>query len=627
MHQGETMHRMLKLAVVLVALPLLLSTCKGAEPAPLVPTSIIVTPSGRVSLTAVGATQQFAAVVKDQNGNTMATAVVTWTTENAAVATVSATGLATAAGNGLTYINAGSGNVKQGVGITVAQVATQTAKVSGDLQTTYAGNPLPQPLVVSVIDANGHAIPGATVAFATTGGGSMGTPSAMTDASGQAQTIWTLGPTVGNQTASATVGTVAALSFGATATRRPANVALFSGGNLMGLAGYPVNWRPAVRVADASNVPVSGVALTFAVTGPGAGSVTGGVTTTDANGIAQVGSWTLGGVPMRQYLTATVTGVTGGVAGNPVTVVDTGAAAVFTIDIQYYGPVVPNAAEQAAFATATNKWQHIIYQHVGPPITFTKAANACGAGEPALTNQLVTDILIQAKFDSIDGPGKILGYASPCFIRSGVGLTLSGYMVFDTADVGGLIANGTLATVILHEMSHVLGLGTLWNYPPHSCLFLPSNPPTTIADTYFGCPSGRLAFDSMGGTTYTGGGSSPPAGNKVPVENCGTAPYVAPNCGAGTVNGHWRKVVLGPELMSGYLEPGAPLSLLTIAAQEDLGYTVNYSSADPFNRIFTVRAAGGGASRSSINMGDDIGHGPFYEVDPAGTVVRVIQRQ
>jgi hypothetical protein len=607
-----------------LAVLLFLGACKGAEPAPLVPTTIVVTPGSTVSLAALGATQQFTAVVKDQNGNVMATATVTWTTSSTTIVTLSATGLATAAGNGIANVTATSGNASASVPVRVAQVATQSAKVSGDVQMAYAGNPLTQPLVVSVIDANANGIAGATVNFATTGGGSMGSPSATTNASGQAQTTWTLGPAAGSQTASATVGTLAALSFSATATPRPANVALFSGGNLMGLVSYPVNWRPAVRVTDASNVPVSGAAVTFAVAG-GGGSVTGGTTTTNTNGIAQVSSWTLGGAPARNYLTATVTGVTG-VVGNPLTIVDTGAAAVFTIQIQYYGPVLPNAAEQAAFTAATNKWQTLIYQHVGPPIQFVKAANACGAGEPAV-NQLVTDILIQAKFDSIDGPGKILGYASPCLIRSGVGLTLQGYMVFDTADVGGLIANGTFATVILHEMSHVLGLGTLWNYPPHSCLFLPSNPPTTIADTYFGCPIGRLAFDSMGGTKYTGGGSNPPAGNKVPVENCGTAPYVPPYCGAGTVNSHWRKAVLGPELMTGYLEPGAPLSLLTIAAQEDLGYTVNYAGADPFNPIFTARAVGGVVPRSSINMGHDIGHGPFYEVDATGTIIRVIQRQ
>ena len=64
----------------------------------------------------------------------------------------------------------------------------------------------------------------------------------------------------------------------------------------------------------------------------------------------------------------------------------------------------------------------------------------------------------------------------------------------------------------------------------------------------------------------------------------------------------------------------------TVAAQEDLGYTVNYAGADPFSHIFTVRAAGGGASRSGLNKGDDIRHGPIYVIDAAGTVVRVIRQ-
>ncbi len=509
--------------------------------------------------------------------------------------------------------------------VTVAQVAAQSVKVSGDLQTAFAGQPLPQALAVLVNDANGHAIAGATVSFTTTGGGSMGSPSATTNASGQAQTTWTLGLTAGSQSASATVGTLAALSFSATATPRPANVAPYAGANFqMGLVGYPVNWRPAVRVTDASNLPVSGAPVTFAVVA-GGGSVTGATTTTNTNGIAQVGSWTLGSAPARNTMTATVTGITG-VAGNPVLFADTGAAAVYTIQLQYYGAVVPTTTEQAAFNAAVTKWQTLIYQHVGPPIQVVDAANSCGAGDPAL-NQVVTDVLILAKFDSIDGPGKILAQAGPCFIRTSNGLTLTGIMVFDTADVGTLIANGQLTTVILHEMTHVLGLGTLWNQPPNACLLLPSTPPGTIQDTYFGCPKGRAAFDSMGGTSYTGGGSSPPAGNKVPVENCGTPPYVSPMCGAGSVNGHWREVVLGNELMTSFLDPGInPLSVLSVAAQEDLGYTVNYAGADPFSHIFTVRAAGGGASRSGVNMGDDIRHGPIYVIDAAGTVVRVIRQ-
>jgi hypothetical protein len=613
---------MLKLAVVLVALPLLLSTCKGTEPAP-VPTTIIITPAPTVSLAAIGATQQFTAVVKDQNGNVLANATVAWTTSSAGAVTVSATGLATAAGNGSAQISATSGNATASVTVAVAQVATQSVKVSGDVQTGMAGNPLPQPLVVLVNDANGHAIAGATVTFATAAGGSMGSPSATTNASGQAQSTWTLGPAAGTQTASANVGALAALSFSATATPRPANVATYVGNNQMGLVGYPVNLRPAVRVTDASNLPVSGAAVTFAVVA-GAGSVTGGTTTTNTNGIAQVGSWTLGIAPARNTMTATVTGT--GIVGNPVTISDTGAAAVYNIQLQYYGAVVPTATEQAAFTAAITKWQSLIYQHVGPPIQVTAPANACGLGDPAV-NQVVTDILIEAKFDSIDGPGKTLAQAGPCFIRSANGLTLLGIMVFDTADVGALIANGQLTTVILHEMTHVLGLGTLWNQPPNACLLLPSTPPGTIQDTYFGCPKGRTAFDSMGGTSYTGGGSSPPAGNKVPVENCGTAPYVSPMCGGGSVNGHWREVVLGNELMTGFINPGSnPLSVLSVAAQEDLGYTVNYAGADPFSHIFTAPPVVSGASRSGVSMGDDIRHGPIYVMDATGMVVRVIQQ-
>jgi adhesin/invasin len=51
--------------------------------------------------------------------------------------------------------------------------------------------------------------------------------------------------------------------------------------------------------------PVAGATLTFSVTG-GGGSVTGGVTTTDANGIATVGSWILGPNPGSNTLSVVV---------------------------------------------------------------------------------------------------------------------------------------------------------------------------------------------------------------------------------------------------------------------------------------------------------------------------------
>lgn len=65
----------------------------------------------------------------------------------------------------------------------------------------------------------------------------------------------------------------------------------------------------------------------------------------------------------------------------------------------------------------------------------------------------------------------------------------------------------------------------------------------------------------------------------VPTENHGTS-------GDGTFCEHWDEACLGTELMTGYLGNGGrnPLSRITIASLEDLGYTVDYSPADSFGR-------------------------------------------
>ena len=95
-----------------------------------------------------------------------------------------------------------------------------------------------------------------------------------------------------------------------------------------------------------------------------------------------------------------------------------------------------------------------------------------------------------------------------------------------------------------------------------------------------------------------------------------------PGCGTGTVNSHWREVVFNNELMTGYINTGInPFSVLSIAAQEDLGYTVNYAAADAYTRVFMAPPMEGAPP---LSLGDDIRHGPIYVVDAAGTVVRVI---
>ena len=83
-------------------------------------TSVTVTPP-TPNLGAIGATTQLTATAADANGNTVANATFTWTTGNASVATVSATGVVTAVGNGTTDITATSNAVEGSSEVTVTQ--------------------------------------------------------------------------------------------------------------------------------------------------------------------------------------------------------------------------------------------------------------------------------------------------------------------------------------------------------------------------------------------------------------------------------------------------------------------------------------------------------------------------
>jgi Leishmanolysin len=404
---------------------------------------------------------------------------------------------------------------------------------------------------------------------------------------------------------------------------KPQNViARFVGDSQTGLVGYAVNIRPAVQLTAPGGAPISGTSVTFAVAS-GGGSVTSATVTTNASGIAQVGSWVLGTSPGTNTMTATAPGV-----GSAATFTAIGQAEAYPIQIMNFGPAL-SAPVQAALDSAQAKWQRVVYRSVGtwPQSAFTYAAGQyCGESTAPAVSQAVPGLLILVKFDSIDGPGKILAEAGPCYVRPGTDFTIGGLMIFDTADVAAMVTNGTLTSVVTHEMGHIIGFGTLWNWNT-ACLAdtsvaATSTTSATINDTYFSCPNAQAEFDSLGGTSYTGGGSSPPAGNIVPVENCGTSPYVYPNCGLGTVNSHWREKVMTNELMTGYINTGAnPLSAITVGSFADEGYGVNYAAADAWVHTFTAPAAGGGAA--PVSMGDDILHRPIYELDLTGRVIRV----
>ena len=88
-------------------------------PDPPRPTTVTVSPA-TVELTALGETVQLQAEVRDQNGQVMAGAAVTWASSSAAVATVSAAGLVTAVANGTSTITATAGSATGSATVTVS---------------------------------------------------------------------------------------------------------------------------------------------------------------------------------------------------------------------------------------------------------------------------------------------------------------------------------------------------------------------------------------------------------------------------------------------------------------------------------------------------------------------------
>lgn len=138
----------------------------------------------------------------------------------------------------------------------------------------------------------------------------------------------------------------------------PPSVVAFLGNNQHGLVGYAVNIRPAVRVTDAGSAAVSGRSVTFTVAS-GGGSVTSATVNTNSNGVAQVGSWVLGGSPGTNTLTATVTG--SGIVGNPVTFTAAGqAGGIQRRDPERRPPF--SAAVQMAFDHPSNRRRAVARQ-------------------------------------------------------------------------------------------------------------------------------------------------------------------------------------------------------------------------------------------------------------------------
>ena len=175
-----------------------------------------------------------------------------------------------------------------------------------------------------------------------------------------------------------------------------------------------------------------------------------------------------------------------------------------------------------------------------------------GKGGP----KTVDDILITAELGAIDGLYGILGQAGPTAVRTSNSLPATATMKFDIADVDAMGLEA-FTDVVLHEMAHSLGFGSIWDR-----LGLVTN----------GLFTGEQALEeylAMGGQ-----------GSGIPVEQDG---------GSGTAGSHWDEETFHNELMTGYINSGDNyFPAMSSASFADLGYVIssNYAALPDPGYVF-----------------------------------------
>jgi hypothetical protein len=542
------------------------------------PATIAAAP-GNVTTGTVGAVLNPAPGVRltDRHGNPVQGALVTFSGPGAIaglVQTTDAQGIARPASwtlgglAGVQNLTAVAGALSTTLSVTASAGApTVILPLSGNLQTAAPGATLPIRPSVRVTDSFSNGIPGVQVNFAvSSGGGVIAGNTAVTDAGGNATAgPWTLGPTPGTQVVVATMPNGQTATFTATAVD-PAALSLtrFAGDNTT----CPISTTGCsftVLVRNGLGDPVQGQAVLW----------TNGTQTQTTSTNAQG----------RSTVPNLVTSSTSGAGSQRARLVSTGQEVTFAY--QYVQPggydiqlrfinstgqlTSPPASWGTLFADAEHRWESVITGDL-PNSQFNGETSSCSITHPAM-NEVVDDLVVWVKIVPIDGVGNVLGSAGPCWVRGSTRLPVVGIIQLDSADVAAMERDGSLDDVVLHEMGHTLGIGSLWQEPAINMVQGAGG-----NDPYFSGIRAVSSFQLTGGILNNG----------VPVENSG---------GSGTRDSHWREATFNRELMTGFINSNGanPLSVITIGSLMDIGYQVNFGAADtylmPNVQLYGLRAA------------------------------------
>ncbi len=455
-------------------------------------TSVAISP--RSGTVVSGAGFSFSAVAKDVNGVTLAGTPIIWNSLDPSIATITSA----AAGNGLAQNQRGTARIiaqlltgpADTVQLFVLLPASNIVAQSGNGQFGVVGTQLALPLVVKVAATDGVGVAGTTVHFAVaTGGGSVGSASAVSDANGLAQTTFKLGTGTGAQTVTATAAGLnnSPVTFIDTAQAAAASKLVVTTQPVSGVAGTALT--AIVVTAEDNN---GNIATTF--TGPvavafganGAAATLGGTTTVNAfAGVATFSTLTVNKNGTAYTLVASSTGLTSATTSAFDIAVGTPNKLVFTV--QPAGAIANVAMSPAIVVNAQDSQGNPTSAFTGA-VTLGFATNPTGA---TLGGTLTVNAVAgAATFAGISVSTSGSGYA---LSASATGLTSATSATFTTG--------GGVATTI------AVASGAGQTGPPSAALALP----VVIQVTDAG--ANPIAGTAVNFAVLTGGGSvAPPSG-------------------------------------------------------------------------------------------------------------------
>jgi len=194
-------------AAAVLFVPLVLVSCTEEAAGPLAerrePASISIS-AADLELND-GDTLQVFANLLDQHDNVFSNlpegVAIEWSSEDESIVEVRPDGRVIGNAPGVTTIHAEADGHEAEATVAVRAVAREVVVVEGPSEDGgLPSTPLPDSVVLRVIDRHGNGVGGAEVRFrVTSGGGSVSPSSAISDAGGLVRVQWTLGPVIGAQ--------------------------------------------------------------------------------------------------------------------------------------------------------------------------------------------------------------------------------------------------------------------------------------------------------------------------------------------------------------------------------------------------------------------------------------------